>query len=122
MSVATYETITYETIKVGFQDSVCFLQIDRPDAKNAINSQLIAECSEVLAACEQSATVLVLSGSPEVFCFCADFKAIADGATGTSEDHRPGPMYDLWMRMATGPYVTISQVRGQANAGGVGFV
>jgi polyketide biosynthesis enoyl-CoA hydratase PksH len=31
-------------------------------------------------------------------------------------------MYDLWLRMANGPYVTISHVRGQANAGGVGFV
>ena len=123
MSVATYETLTYETIKVQFQDSICFLQIDRPEAKNAINGQLIAECSEVLAACEESATVLVLSGSPEVFCFGADFKNIAKGSAGSHEqDGGPGPMYDLWMRMATGPYVTISHVRGQANAGGVGFV
>src|SRR6185503_19576776 len=33
-----------------------------------------------------------------------------------------GLMYDLWLRMATGPYVTIAHVRGTANAGGVGFV
>lgn len=31
-------------------------------------------------------------------------------------------MYDLWLRLATGPYVTISHVRGKANAGGLGFV
>jgi polyketide biosynthesis enoyl-CoA hydratase PksH len=123
MTVATYEATSYETIKVQFQESVCFLQIDRPVAKNAINSQLIAECSEVLAACEESATVLVLSGSPEVFCFGADFKTIADGpASFQEQDDGPGPMYDLWLRMATGPYVTISHVRGQANAGGIGFV
>lgn len=123
MSVATYETSPYETIKVHFQESVCFLQFDRPEVKNAINAQLIAECREVLAACEESATVLVLSGSPEVFCFGADFKAIANGSTTAEEDDEgPGPMYDLWMRMTTGPYVTISHVRGQANAGGVGFV
>ena len=123
MSVATYETYSYETIKVHFQDSVCFLQIDRPEVRNAINSQLIAECNEVLAACEELATVVVLSGSPEVFCFGADFKAIANGPEEADEPEGvPGPMYDLWMRMATGPYVTISNVRGQANAGGVGFV
>ncbi len=28
----------------------------------------------------------------------------------------------MWLRLATGPYVTISHVRGKANAGGVGFV
>jgi polyketide biosynthesis enoyl-CoA hydratase PksH len=31
-------------------------------------------------------------------------------------------MYDLWRRLATGPFVTIAHVRGKANAGGVGFV
>lgn len=118
MSIATYETI-----KVQFQDSTCFLQIDRPEANNTISNQLIAECHDVLSACEESATVLVLSGSPEVFCFGADFKALA-GASKSALDPNdgPGPMYDLWLRMATGPFVTISQVRGQANAGGVGFV
>lgn len=120
MSIATLDTTAYETIKVNFQDSVCYLQIDRPEAKNAINGQLIDECNEVLTRCEESANVIVLSGSPEVFCFGADFKAIATGTTRT--DDGPGPMYDLWARMATGPYVTIAHVRGQTNAGGVGFV
>lgn len=123
MSVGTSESCSYETIKVQFQESVCFIQIDRPEAKNAINDQMIAECGEVLAACDESATVVVLRGSPEVFCFGADFKAIVDGsATSYQQGGGPGPMYDLWMSMATGPYVTISLVRGKANAGGVGFV
>jgi polyketide biosynthesis enoyl-CoA hydratase PksH len=112
-----------ETIKVRFQDSICFLQIHRPEANNTISSQLVAECHDVLSACEESATVLVLSGSPEVFCSGADFKAIAGASTAADEqDHGPGPLYDLWLRLATGPYVTISHVRGKANAGGVGFV
>ena len=115
--------MTYETIKVQFQESICFLQIDRPEANNAINGQLVAECNDVLSVCEESATVVVLSGSPEVFCFGADFKAIANPLKKTPEqDDGPGPMYDLWLRLATGPYVTISHVRGKANAGGVGFV
>lgn len=111
--------MTYETIKVHYQDSICFLQIDRPAANNTIDSQLVAECNDALSACEDSATVVVLSGSPEVFCYGADFKAIA-AAPGNGDG--PGPMYDLWLRLATGPYVTISHVRGKANAGGVGFV
>lgn len=115
--------MTYKTIKVQFQESICFLQIDRPEANNTINGQLVAECSHVLAACEESATVVVLSGLPEVFCFGADFKAIASTSkTVHEQDVAPEPLYDLWLRLATGPYVTVSQVRGKANAGGMGFV
>ncbi len=119
----------YETIKVRFENSICFLEIARPEAKNTINAQLVSELSEAVSACEESATVIVLSGSPEVFCFGADFKDIARrnamltaGDRPEHGDAGPGQMYDLWLRLATGPYVTISHVRGQANAGGIGFV
>jgi len=115
--------VSYQTIKVRFQESICFLQIDRPDANNTINGQLVAECNAVLSECEEAATVVVLSGSPEVFCFGADFKGLASAAqTNYDQQDGPGPLYDLWLRLATGPYVTVAQVRGKANAGGVGFV
>src|SRR5215813_4679356 len=115
--------MTYETIKVQFQETVCFLQIDRPDANNTINGQLIAECNQVLSACEHSANIVVLSGSPEVFCYGADFKAIARPTETIDRQYDgPGALYDLWLRLATGPYVTVSLVRGKVNAGGVGFV
>jgi polyketide biosynthesis enoyl-CoA hydratase PksH len=114
-------SMTYDTIQVQFQESVCFLQIDRPEAGNTINSRLVAECNHLLSTAEESANVVVLSGSPEVFCLGADFKAIAGRSMNAHLDD-PGPLYDLWLRLATGPYVTISQVRGKANAGGVGFV
>jgi polyketide biosynthesis enoyl-CoA hydratase PksH len=115
--------VTYETIKVDFQEPVCYVQIDRPEANNTISGRLIAECHDVLSAYEDSATVVVLSGTPEVFCTGADFKAIASTVNTPQErDGDPGPLYDLWLRLATGPYVTISHVRGKANAGGIGFV
>ncbi|HEV3039526.1 MAG TPA: enoyl-CoA hydratase/isomerase [Candidatus Angelobacter sp.] len=115
--------MNYQTIKVEFQESICFLKMDRPEANNTINGQLIAECNHVLSVCEESTTVVVLSGSPEVFCMGADFKAIASTSkNGQEQDHTPEPLYDLWLRLATGPYVTVSHVRGKANAGGMGFV
>lgn len=109
-------TTAYETIQARFQDSVCYLQLDR----NTINGQLVAECRDVLGQCETDASIVVLSGSPEVFCLGADFDAIAS-RSATHPDDGPEAMYDLWLRMATGPYVTLSHVRGKANAGGVGF-
>jgi len=115
--------VNYKTIKVRFQESICFIQIDRPEANNTINGQLVIECDHVLSACEESATVVVLSGSPEIFCFGADFKALTKSASHINpQDDGPGALYDVWLRLATGPYVTISQVRGKANAGGIGFI
>ena len=115
--------MTYETIRVRLEESICFLQIDRPQANNTISGQLLAECHDALTRCEESATVVVLSGTPEVFCFGADFKAIAGaGENADRQDVDPESLYDLWLRMATGPFVTIAHVRGKANAGGVGFV
>ena len=102
---------------------ICWLQFHRPEAKNTINDQLVEECRQVVEACHQQAKVIVLEGLPEVFCFGADFGSMAEQvASGAASASGPEPMYDLWMELATGPFVTVAHVRGQANAGGIGFV
>lgn len=113
----------YETLRVRWQESVCFVQIHRPDANNTITPQLVSEFNAVLLECTSKANVVVVEGLPEIFCFGADFKQIsADVGKGYAEPSDPGPLYDIWNSLATGPYVTIAHVRGKANAGGIGFV
>jgi polyketide biosynthesis enoyl-CoA hydratase PksH len=115
--------MNYRTIRVRFQETICFVQFYRPEAQNTINERLIAECHQVLTQCEDSIVIVVLEGLPEVFCFGADFKGIqAKISSGRQSEQSPEPLYDLWLKLATGPYITISHVRGKANAGGVGFV
>lgn len=115
--------MNYQTLQVRFQESICFLRFHRPDANNTINSVLIEECSHVLSLCEESITIVVLEGLPEVFCFGADFAEIhAAVANGQQHEQNAEPLYNLWLQLATGPYITLSHVRGKANAGGVGFV
>jgi polyketide biosynthesis enoyl-CoA hydratase PksH len=115
--------MTYQTLQVRFQGPICFLRFHRPQANNTINNVLIEECAHVLSLCEESITIVVLEGSPEVFCFGADFAEIhAEMAKGQQHEQNAEPLYDLWLQLATGPYITISHVRGKANAGGVGFV
>lgn len=109
--------MSYETVHARFEDAVCFLQLHRPQAKNAINALLVQECHDVLERCESSVNVVVLEGLPDVFCLGADFQELGDGVT-----QEPEALYDLWSKLATGPWVTISHVRGRANGGGVGFV
>ena len=114
--------MNYETIKVRYEEQVCYLQLFRPDANNTINDRLIEECRHVLSLCEEQVTIVVLEGLSGVFCMGADFGSIhANMAAGHQPRNRPEPLYDLWLQLAAGPYVTIAHVRGKANAGGVGF-
>ena len=113
----------YETIRARLDDDICFVQIHRPDANNTINGRLTAEIDGVLRACEGSAKIVVLEGLPEVFCAGADFKEIQSGVEqNLGREQDPGPLYDVWQRLALGPYITVAHVQGRANAGGIGFV
>jgi polyketide biosynthesis enoyl-CoA hydratase PksH len=115
----------YETLQVRFQGDICFIQMYRPEANNTINDRLVEELAQVLDLCESDVKIVVLEGLPEVFCFGADFKGIQksfEGSAGPIQVLDPEPMYKVWLRLASGPYVTIAHVRGQANAGGIGFV
>jgi polyketide biosynthesis enoyl-CoA hydratase PksH len=115
--------VSYETLQVRFQDAICFVQINRPQANNTINQRLIAELTAVVEVCERESTIVVLSGLPEVFCFGADFKETQSGArNGAAPSHGPEALYDLWLKLATGPFISIAHVRGKTNAGGIGFV
>lgn len=113
----------YATVRLRFDDEIAYLQIHRPDANNAINDRLIADFESALELCDARAKIVVVEGLPDVFCFGADFAELQKnvGMAG-ARPQDPKPMYDLWRRLATGPYVSIAHVRGKANAGGIGFV
>jgi polyketide biosynthesis enoyl-CoA hydratase PksH len=115
---------SYQTIQVRFEEPICHITFHRPEARNTINARLIEECNHALKTYGPKTTVVVLEGSPEVFCFGADFQSMRDAAAtgGSFEPEGPGPLYDLWLQLATGPYITVAHVRGAANAGGIGFV
>lgn len=113
----------YRTIKVSFDDGICFLQIHRPDANNCINRLLVEECTNVVRYCEDHAKVLVLEGLPEVFCWGADFQEVSSHQEGDPQGSAHAEdLYDLWLSLALGSFVSIAHVRGKVNAGGLGFV
>jgi polyketide biosynthesis enoyl-CoA hydratase PksH len=115
--------MSYQAVRTRYDGSVCFLQLYRPQAGNSIDEELIGECRDVLAGCAGTVTAVVLEGLPEVFCSGADFARIhPDAADGQLASAGSGALYDLWMQIAEGPFVSIAVIRGQANAGGVGFV
>jgi polyketide biosynthesis enoyl-CoA hydratase PksH len=113
----------YETVRARLDGDICLVQIHRPEANNAINNRLIEEIGDVLRACKGSAKVVVLEGTPEVFCSGADFQEIRTGfEQNRIREQDPEPLYDLWHQLACGPFITVAHVQGKANAGGIGFV
>ena len=114
---------SYKTIRIRFDGPVCTLQLHRPEANNTINEQMAEECLDFLIKYRDSLRVLVLEGLPEVFCFGADFDAIDENiSTGGGNGSTPETLYDVWLQLATGPFISVAHVRGKTNAGGVGFV
>ncbi|TVZ38744.1 polyketide biosynthesis enoyl-CoA hydratase PksH [Alteromonadaceae bacterium 2753L.S.0a.02] len=114
----------YSTLKVRQNDGVCTIQLNRPDANNTINDQMVSEFIEALDDCDTDTKIVVVEGLPDIFCFGADFQSLHQSfkASNNVIASDPEPMYDLWQRLASGPFISIAHVRGQANAGGIGFV
>ncbi|WHM40827.1 enoyl-CoA hydratase/isomerase [Streptomyces sp. BPTC-684] len=112
------------TLRLREQGTTWYVRIHRPEADNALNETLVRELTEVLTrASRSSATVVVLEGLPEVFCFGADFGAIGEAVReGGRTAADPEPLFDLFRLLAYGDFLSVAHVRGKANAGGVGLV
>ena len=72
----TYETLIVETPSTG----VCLIRLNRPEALNALNGQLLGELSNALDAAEADEAIrcLVLTGSERAFAAGADIKEMSD--------------------------------------------
>lgn len=110
-------------VVVRFEEGVCFLELNDPAGRNALTPSLIAQCHAALDRCNGHVSVVVISGTPQVFCSGADFEAARRAFTnGDADAGDPQPLYELWLRLTREPYVVVSHVRGSVNAGGIGFV
>ena len=70
----------YETIRVETDEHVATVRLDRPDALNALNSQMLGELGKALRSLDQNekVRVIILTGSEKAFAAGADIKEMAD--------------------------------------------
>ena len=70
----------FETLKIEIHDRVALVRLNRPEALNALNQQLIAELDEALTAFEADPAIgcVVLTGSEKAFAAGADIKEMRD--------------------------------------------
>ncbi|WP_322867696.1 enoyl-CoA hydratase [Aquicoccus sp. G2-2] len=71
--------MAYETIIVEVEDHVCLIKLNRPDALNALNAQLLRELADAMTEAQQNDKVrcIVLTGSEKAFAAGADIKMMS---------------------------------------------
>lgn len=71
--------MAYETLIVDVEDHICLIKLNRPDALNALNAQLLEELSKALTTAQANDKVrcIVLTGSDKAFAAGADVTEMA---------------------------------------------
>ncbi|MCW2411470.1 MULTISPECIES: enoyl-CoA hydratase-related protein [unclassified Sphingobium] len=110
--------MSYETVLVEQRGAVTLVTLNRPQALNALNSQVLADLIAVFEAYEadEGQRCLVLTGSEKAFAAGADIKEMADK---TGADMYRAEMFAQWTsRIAATRKPWIAAVAGFALGGG----
>jgi enoyl-CoA hydratase len=106
------------SVNVEHSGPVTIVEIDRPDARNAVDgptATLLADAFRAFAS-DDTQSVAVLTGSGGTFCAGADLKAVAEGRGNRVTEDGDGPMGPTRMLLDK---PVIAAVEGYAVAGGL---
>lgn len=100
------------------EDKVLIVTINRPPARNAVDSATALALAEAFRMFEsdQSLHVAILTGAAGTFCAGADLREIAEGRRRTVDPNGSGPMGPTWLLLSK---PVIAAVEGYAVAGGL---
>lgn len=116
--------MSYETIQLEMQGSVCLLTLNRPDRLNALTVEVAADFkAAVHEALERGARAIVLTGSGRAFCAGGDLREMQEIA---SREGRVEAFFDEPLRILNESILLIRQtpvpfiaaVNGVASGGG----
>jgi enoyl-CoA hydratase len=72
--------MAYETIIIDLEDHIAKITLNRPDALNALNAQLLTELADAMSSAQSNDKVrcIVLTGSEKAFAAGADIAMMKD--------------------------------------------
>lgn len=108
-------------VTYGVDDHCAVATIARPEARNSVNAEVATSIEAAIDAAEgdPDVWVMVLSGTPPVFCAGADLKVVGEGRVAELFTERGG-FAGITRRRRTKPL--IAAVEGAALAGGTEIV
>src|ERR1700758_4859317 len=114
----------YSTLVLGFSGEIAQITLNRPDKRNAINTQMIAELQTALDPIEKShSRVVIVTGAGKAFCAGMDLEMLSaiakQSPTENQEDSRR--IAKMLRRIWSFPRPLIAAVNGAAYAGGCGL-
>src|SRR6202047_5289213 len=114
----------YSTLILEFSGEIAKITLNRPDKRNAINTQMIAELQSALDAIEKShSRVVIVTGAGKAFCAGMDLEMLAaiakQSPSENQEDSRR--MAKMFRRIWSFSKPLIAAVNGHALAGGCGI-
>src|SRR6202163_3496665 len=114
----------HSTLILEFSGEIAKITLNRPDKRNSINAQMIAELQTSLDTIEKShSRVVIMTGAGKAFCAGMDLEMLAtigrQSPTENQEDSRR--IAKMLRRIWSFPRPTIAAVNGAAYAGGCGI-
>lgn len=114
----------YSTLVLDISGAIATITLNRPDKRNAISANMIAELQTTLDEIERShARVVILTGAGKAFCSGMDLEMLAaiaqQSPAENQEDSRR--LAKLFRRIWSFPRPLIAAVNGAALAGGCGI-
>ncbi|HYL38537.1 MAG TPA: enoyl-CoA hydratase-related protein [Bryobacteraceae bacterium] len=113
--MASYQTILYQV-----DGGIARITLNRPEKRNALNPELIAEVKDAIAGSDQ---LILLAGAGADFCSGADLSGLHQMSQASVLDHMTSArgLAELFIAMRRHPRPIIAAVRGRALAGGCGL-
>src|ERR1700740_144703 len=114
----------YETLLLESSEHIATITLNRPDKRNSINTQMIADLQTALDAVEKThARVVILTGAGTAFCAGMDLSLLQAIATQSPSENQEDSrrIAKLFRRIWSYSKPLIAAVNGHALAGGCGI-
>lgn len=104
-------------VETSLDDGVALLRLNRPDARNALSPEMMAELRDHLERADADPAVrcIVIAGSDEVFAAGADIRKLSERSFGEALFH---PAAEFWRQVAGVRTPMVAAVSGWALGGG----
>lgn len=106
-------------------DRICWLRLNRPDKRNALNAAMVTALKDAIhaAVADAETRVIVIAANGKVFCSGADLDALKQMQTNTYDQNLADSMHlrELFELIVACPLPVITAVQGAALAGGCGM-
>lgn len=114
-----------QPIKTSIKDRIGYIELHRPDKRNALNAEMVEALKQSLDAMEGSdeVKVIVIKAAGKVFCSGADLAYLQSLQTNTYEENLEDSrsLKALFYKIYTSSKIIIAQIQGHALAGGCGL-